>query len=209
MRRRLVSTTLMLASVTGCGILPHIFGDDRATQRAQQLQDLQSRVMRFADEYVGRMIAPLAALQASNSTASARLAAQSWKVTQATSAYTIASGPNAYGNALDFVVLATLSRMVVEDQWVGGELGELARPLYDMHRHLEALSWELLTGVLDEKQKEHLRSVIDNWRARNPKVEAVSYIHFAEFARSIELPGQQVDTSLLALVGLDPLSNLE
>jgi hypothetical protein len=211
MRRRLAFAILilLLTSATGCSVVQHFVGSDRAARRAQELQDLQTRVMRFADEYVGRMIAPVDALQAADTSATARLAAQSWKVSQATSAYTIASGPNAYGNALDFIVLATLSRMVVEDQWVGEQFGESARALYDVHRHLEALSWELVTGVADEPQKQQLHTLIDSWRARNPKVEAVSYIHFVDFARSIELPGQRLDTSLLALVGLDPLSNLD
>ena len=38
---------------------------------------------------------------------------------QSTAAYTIASGPNPVVNALDMIVLATLSRMVVEDYEVG------------------------------------------------------------------------------------------
>jgi hypothetical protein len=208
-RRLALMTLLMLAWLTGCTILPRVFGNDHAAQRAQQLEELQARIMRFADGYVGRMIAPVAAFQKADSTAAERLAAQAWKVSQATSAYTIASGSNPHANALDFVVLATLSRMVVEDQWIGGQFGERARPLYDVHRQLETLSWELVADVLNEDQKQHLRSMIETWRARNPKVEAVAYIHFAGFAHSIEEPGQPLDTSLLSLVGLDPLASLD
>jgi hypothetical protein len=200
---------LMLAWLTGCTILPRLFGHGRAEQRAQQLQELQAKGMRFADQYVGRMIAPINALETADSTAAERLAAQSWKVSQATSAYTIATGSNPRANALDFVVLATLSRMVVEDQWVGGKLGERARPLYDVHKRLETLSWELVDDVLNEGQKQQLRSTIENWRARNPKVEAVAYIHFASFAQAAQQAGQPLDTSLLSLVGLDPLASLD
>jgi hypothetical protein len=211
MSRRLALMTLMLllAGLTGCTILPRLFGNDHAAQRAQQLEELQAKVMRFADGYVGRMIAPVAAFQTGDSTATERLAAQAWKVSQATSAYTIASGSNPQANALDFVVLAALSRMVVQDQWVGGQFGERARPLYDVQRQLETLSWELVADVLNEGQKQNLRSMIETWRARNPKVEAVAYIHFASFAHSIEQPGQPLDTSLLSLVGLDPLASLD
>ncbi|MDB6043108.1 MAG: hypothetical protein JWM63_1659 [Gammaproteobacteria bacterium] len=210
-RRRLALTTLMLmlACLTGCTILPRLFGNDHAAKRAQELQELQTKGMRFADEYVGRMIGPIAALQTADSTATERLAAQAWKVSQATSAYTIASGSNPHANALDFVVLATLSRMAVEDQWVGGHFGERARPLYDVHRRLETIAWELVADVLNDVQKQQLRSLIDTWRARNPKVEAVAYIHFATFAHSIEQTGEPLDTSMLSLVGLDPLANLD
>jgi hypothetical protein len=211
MSRRLALTTvlLMLACLTGCTILPRLFGNNHAEQRAQQLQELQAKVMRFGDQYVGRMIAPINALQTADATATERLAAQTWKVSQATSAYTIASGSNPHANALDCVVLATLSRMVVEDQWIKGQFGERARPLYDVHKQLEALSWELVADVLNEGQKQQLRSTIESWRARNPKVEAVAYIHFASFARSIQEAGQPLDTSLLSLVGLDPLASLD
>jgi hypothetical protein len=200
---------LMLACLTGCTILPRIFGNDRAERRAQQLQELQAKVTRYADQYVGRMIGPINALQTANSSASDRLAAQAWKLSQATSAYTIASGSNPHANALDCVVLATLSRIVVEDHWMKGHFGERARPLYEVHKELEALSWELVADVLDEEQKQQLRSTIAAWRARNPNVEAVAYIHFASFARSIQQTGQPLDTSLLSLVGLDPIASLD
>jgi hypothetical protein len=39
---------LMLAWLTGCTILPRLFGNDHAAQRAQELQELQAKVMRFA-----------------------------------------------------------------------------------------------------------------------------------------------------------------
>jgi hypothetical protein len=211
MSRRLALTTvlLMLACLTGCTIPSLHFGNNHAERRAQQLQELQAKVMRFADQYVGRMIAPINMLQSADSTAAERLAAQTWKVSQATSAYTIASGSNPHANALDCIVLATLSRMVVEDQWIKGQFGERARPLYDVHKQLETLSWELVTDVLNEGQKQQLRSTIESWRARNPKVEAVAYIHFASFARSIQQAGEPLDTSLLSLVGLDPLASLD
>jgi hypothetical protein len=208
-RLALMTLMLMLAWLTGCTMLPRLFGNDHAAQRAQELEELQGKGMRFADQYVGRMIAPINALQTADSTPTERLAAQAWKVSQATSAYTIASGSNPHANALDFVVLATLSRMVVQDQWVGGQFGERARQLYDVHKQLETLSWEVVADVLNERQKQQLRSMIDTWRARNPKVEAVAYIHFASFALSIEQPGQPLDTSLLSLVGLDPLASLD
>jgi hypothetical protein len=211
MSRRLALATLMvmLACLAGCSILPRLFGGGRAEQRAQQLQELQGKGMRFADEYVGRMIGPINALQTPDSTAADRLAAQAWKVSQATSAYAIATGSNPHANALDFVVLATLSRMVVEDQWVGGHFGERARPLYDVHKRLETISWELVADVLNEGQKQQLRSTIETWRAHNPKLEAVAYIHFATFAHSVQQSGGSLDTSLLSLVGLDPLASLD
>ena len=62
-----------------------------------------------------------------------------WKLGQATSAYTDATGPNAALNALD-LVLVTASRMVVEDH--GSQIfGEAALPLVETQRQLETNAW--------------------------------------------------------------------
>ena len=45
---------------------------------------------------------------------------------QATGAFTIATGPNPELNAIDMLVFATLSRMVIEDRWVGELYGPRA-----------------------------------------------------------------------------------
>lgn len=52
MRRRLALATLILilTSATGYSIVQHLVGSDRAARRAQELQDLQTRVMRFTVE---------------------------------------------------------------------------------------------------------------------------------------------------------------
>src|SRR3981081_3496794 len=78
MSRRLAVMSLMwmVAGLTGCTILPRLFGNDHAAQRAQQLEELQAKVMRFADGYVGRMIAPVAAFQTVHSHETERLAGQ-------------------------------------------------------------------------------------------------------------------------------------
>src|SRR3982074_3018046 len=96
MSRRLALMTLMLllAGLTGCTILPRLFGNDHAAQRAQQLEELQAKVMRFADGYVGRMIAPVAAFQTGDSTATERLAAPALEGLQGNSAHTAAKGGN-------------------------------------------------------------------------------------------------------------------
>ena len=66
-----------------------------------------------------------------------------------TAAYTIASGPNPLVNALDMIVLATLSRSVMEDYWRKELYGERAAHLLEVHRGLEQESWSLVQNVLD------------------------------------------------------------
>ena len=211
---------LIAASVTFCAVqlaacsslrqaLP---ANKEAQQHAADLQELQLKVMRFADEYVGRVFEPIQQFQASASTPEERLTAQTWRLSQSTSAYTIASGPNPVTNALDMVVLATLSRMVMDDSWVSEKYGERAAPLREAHKSLEPQAWSLLDGILSAPQLEQLHDLIDEWRAEHPKVRAVAYVHFRDFARSIgrPRPGEQRSSdNLFAMLGLDPLSNLD
>jgi hypothetical protein len=200
-------------ALCGCStILRKFHGDNGATARAEKLQILQFRVMRFADEYVGAIIEPLQRFQAKTDNAVDRLAAQNWKLSQSTAAYTIASGPSAVANAFDMVVLATLSRMVVDDAWVSERFGKRAEPLREAHRRLEADALELVKGFATPGQVVNLQRVIDEWRQRNPHIRAVSYVHFLDFAKSIGHPRSGDDTStagLFSLLGIDPLSNLD
>jgi hypothetical protein len=198
----------------GCSTIMHMFHHDKAeTQRAEQLQVLQFRIMRFADGYVGGISEPLQRFQASTDNAEDRLAAQNWKLTQSTAAYTIASGPSPVVNALDMVVLATLSRMVIDDAWISERFGERATPLRDAQRHLEEEARAIAKEVVTPDQFAQLQRTIDEWRRENPHIRAVSFVHFRDFANSIGHPssgGEDVSLgSLFSLLGIDPLSGLD
>ena len=187
-------------------------GEQAASQQAQQLLILQFRVMRFADGYVGSIVEPLQAFRAGTSNAQDRLMAQSWQVSQATAAYTIATGPSAVVNALDMIVLATLSRMVIEDDWITKRFGERATPVREAYRRLEAQARELGKEAVTAQQFAQLQRTIDEWRAQNPHINAVAYVHFSDFAQSIghPSPGEAgSSTGLFHLLGIDPLSGLD
>jgi hypothetical protein len=194
-----------------CGTIGIVNGEDEAEAHAKKLQQLQLQVMRFADEYSGRVIGSVNAFQKSTTLAADRLAAQNWKLEQCTSAYTIASGPNAVTNALDMVVLATLSRMVMQDARVGERFGSRADEIRDAHEGLEQRSWRLVDEALTDEQKTSLQAFIEGWREKNPHVASVAYIHFTDFAKSLGQTdsGQMNLGSIFSVIGLDPLSNLD
>ena len=200
----------LLAAVVGCSTVQRLTPRDESKVRAAQLQELQLKVMRFADDYTGRISDPIAKLDLQSTPPEVRLRAHNWRVSQATAAYTIASGANPTINALDMVVLATLSRAVVEDRLIE-DYGERARALLDAHRHLEQQSWSLVDGVLNAEQAREVRAAIDRWRAENPTTRSVAQVRFADFA-ALELrrgKEQQESNSLFGFIGLDPLSNLD
>ena len=200
----------LLAALVGCSTVQRLTPGEESKVRAAQLQELQLKVMRFADDYTGRISDPIAKLDLQSTPPEVRLRAHNWRVSQATAAYTIASGANPTINALDMVVLATLSRAVVEDRLIE-DYGERARALLDAHRHLEQQSWSLVDGVLNAEQAREVRAAIDRWRAENPTTRSVAQVRFADFA-ALELrrgKEQQESNGLFGFIGLDPLSNLD
>jgi hypothetical protein len=201
----------LLVAVVGCSTVQRFMPRDESNARAAQLQELQLKVMRFADDYTGRIRDPIESLNVTATPPEIRLWAHNWRVSQATAAYTIASGSNPTINALDMIVLATLSRMVVEDRLLD-EYGPRAQALLETQRHLEQQSWSLVDGVLDAEQSNDLRASIEKWRAEHPQARAVTQVRFADFA-ALELRRgdneQHVSGGLFGLIGLDPLSNLD
>jgi hypothetical protein len=200
-------------TLSGCSTIRQAFHtQDQANKRSEQLQILQLRGMRFADEYVGSIIQPIRYFQASTEDAVDRLAAQNWLLSQATAAYTIASGPSPVVNAVDLVVLTTLSRMVIDDAWSGEHFGERAALLRDTYHRLEPLALELAQGTLSADQIAELQQIIAKWRAQNPHVTAISFVHFRDVAASIgqfAAAGNDPSGGLFSLLGLDPLSSLD
>jgi hypothetical protein len=209
----LILVTLAAGMSCGCSTFAKMKpGSREAAQKAQQLHDLQFKVMRFADEYAGAVSESVGRLQATATTAEERLATESWMLQQAESAFTIASGPNWVANAVDMVVLATLSRMVLEDVWVTETYGARARPAVEAHVRLEKRAWELASEFLTTDQQTRLRQFIEEWRRLNPQVRAVGFIHFNDFSRTTKTATANEEKrpdSLFALLRLDPFNSLD
>jgi hypothetical protein len=202
-----VSTSYLLI---GCSSLQKATPSyHRAQERAQTLEQLQLTTMRFSDEYCTRVVEGANRLQVA-ATPEERLQAQRWKILQCQSVYIDADGPNPALNTLDIVVLATLSRMVIDDAWT--TYGERVEFLRKTQHDLEGAAWELSKPVLSDAQAVQLHDIIDRWRARNPTTSNVSAIHFAEFANSIGEPGPGEKNrigSIFSIVNLNPFSDLD
>lgn len=209
---RLVLLLLMVGTlVSACGVTNRLFRDTAAEARAAKLLQLQLAVMRFADEYTGRISEQIVAFQQGSNDPAERLAAQSWVLSQATAAITIASGPNPELNAIDMLVFATLSRMVIEDRWVGELYPSRAGGVLDAHRALESRAWDFASELLATEQTDELRSSIEAWHEANPIMRAVPYIHLEdfEFATRRTRASSTSSSSIFSFIGIDPLSNLD
>jgi hypothetical protein len=210
---RTLFALLVVCVLAGCAMIQEMMPSHREAQRrTEQLQSLQLEVMRFADEYRNRIEEALWHFQQQVHTPEDRLSAQNWKLQQAESVYLIASGPNPLTNTLDLVVLASLSRMVLDDVWITERFGKLAQPVRDAHRMMETRAWKLADHILTSSQAAELRAVMVRWREQNPTVRRVGAVHFADFAKSIGIPKEGEEPklgSLFSLVGLDPFSSLD
>src|SRR6185437_3662115 len=135
--RFLTCAVVLLFVLCGCRTIERADPRKRAAEEhSEQVRKLQLEVMRFADEYAGRTRESVNRFQSGLQSADERLLTQNWKVQQASAAYTIASGPNPVSNALDMVVLASLSRMVINDSWKGE--GAHVSDVQETYRSLEA-----------------------------------------------------------------------
>ena len=227
-RRRACSRTAafpaLVVVIAGCSVVQHetvatkslvesLAGGKPGGDTGQQVAGLQTVVMREADQYTAMVAQAADDLHAKVGTPEARLAAQQWKLEQATAAYITASGENPILNAIDMVVLATVSRMVVQDYWVGEKFGAVAEPLLDTQRQLETNAWEVAHGVLTSEQRDQLRELILQWRAANPGERNVAAARFSDLVKFMkaDTATQQGKglASLFTPAVVNPLSGLE
>ena len=194
---RLCVALLALAlGSSGCNTIRQMTPAARqAAEVKEQMDQLQARSMRFADEYVGRVVEDSSRFIRAQDDPQIRLALASWQLTQANAAYGNASGPSPVVNALDLVTLASLSRMVIEDTIVT-RFPETGQQLLATHRELEKTAWTLCDEFLTPSQIADFHGILDEWRRQHPTVRTVAFIHFLDFAKQIgrPKPGEEART---------------
>jgi len=208
---RLLVLLVISALLSSCALTNRLFRNEEAEAAAAALLQLQLDIMRFADEYSGRVADQVVAFQRDTDDPSERLVAQTWLVTQATAAFTIATGPNPELNAIDMLIFATLSRMVIDDHWIDELYGSRADGVRAVHQALENRAWAMANELLTPAQSSELRSSIDKWHQQNPHQRAVAYIHLDDFAFATTSvrSGTASTGSVFSFLGIDPLSNLD
>jgi hypothetical protein len=203
-------------TITGCSVLPFrkktptgpMISTATGTMPAAALQ---SEVLRFADSYVAAVADASDQVAATIKTRDAQVAALHWKINQATSAYLDATGENPLVNALDLLVLASVSRMVVEAGGAGEALGPAPEPLLTEQKDLETMAWNLAGQFLTPDQRQELQNLIQEWRKKNPNDRSVATARFRDFALElgkISSPGNIRPTSIFSMLYIDPLAGL-
>ena len=182
-------------------------------QPTNMLALVQSEIMREADGYSSVVAQAADDFAAKVGTLEARTAALQWKLEQATAAFVNATGENPNLNAVDMVVLASLSRSVMEDYWVGQKFGQSALPLLEAHRKLEQSAWSVVEGVLAVVPRDELRKLIADWFQKYPNQRHVGAVRLREFTGILgnkAVVGLAAKpNSVLNLLDIDPLSGID
>jgi hypothetical protein len=201
-------------SLAGCGTIRGLFPENRKEgTTATRLLQLQARNMRYADLYVGTLLEATRRLEMAEPDPQQRYALSGWLLANANTAYSDATAENAVVGCLDLVTLATLSRMIAE-QIGPTNFPDQAAALLAAHRELEAAAWELAADILTPAQQSDLRRLLIDWRDKHPDSQIAPFVRFQEFASVA--PSQQIGqnkvtmpSSLMGLVGLDPMAGLD
>ncbi len=222
--RGLVSFTGIVLIACSCSVVSHetaatksviqsLAGKGNTAGATNTVAMLQGEVMRESDQYVGAVAQATDDFRAKMGTTEARDVAQQWKLNEATVAYINAAGENPTLNAVGMVVLASLSRMVVEDYWVGEKFGEPARPLLETHRQLESNAWSLVAGVLTPDQQKDLHKLIRKVREKYPSLRYVSAVRLPELVATLGKDPVEEQSkkpgSLFGLLYINPLAGLD
>ena len=169
---------------------------------------LQLSVMRFADRYADAVSRASARAQSAAIDSRLRYRLVDFQIKQATAAVQIAAGPNPNINAVDMVVLASLTRASAA-QNLPEVMDSKAQPIIETFARLEKDAWSLV-DFLKPAQQADLRRRLAAWTPDAASLESVAFNRLADFAKASGLPAneQSAPNSILALIGVDPLAGL-
>lgn len=97
------------------------------------------------------------------------------------SAFTIAAQANPAGALMDMLVMVTLGRIIVEENMLP-KYGPAFQPLVDGFRKAEKDIWQVAAKIGTPEQLQTLRSLILEWREKNPNILFFPAIRFSDFS---------------------------
>ena len=190
--RLIITLTLILGISSACistsaqneqATVARLGTSDDDTSPGMTMLELEDSLRRYADRFRTRIAVATYSIRENPLTSEQNIWMQTWSSMSFSTAVNIAVGPDAVTNLLDFMVLASLSRMVAEDYWVPEYLGEeMGAPLLSATRALEEDIWSVADNVLTTDQKGELLSIVDDWHSANPDQVLPWLIRMDEFS---------------------------
>ena len=207
--RRCIRAALILALALPLAACASWLDRSRSEQEKTRLfvSQLQLEVMRFADRYVDTVSRASTRAQSETTDSRLRYRLMDFQNKQATAAVQIAAGPNPNINAVDMVVLTSLTRKSVTRN-LPQILGK-AQPIIEAFARLEKGAWSLV-DFLTLAQQADLRQRLAAWKPDAASLDTVAFNRLADFAKTGGLLAneQSAPNSILSLIGVDPLARL-
>ncbi len=218
----LVLLTLALSS-SGCSLLKNtlelpekgirsLFSLNQGNNEVDPVE-LQSQLLRFADNYVDAINLAARGLQQEDGQPAERRMVLRRRIAITNDVLAIATGANAYANLLDMTILVSLNRMNVESFWLPRRFGESAKPLLLAKQETEKEIWRIAATALKPGQIDELRAAIQAWHAQHPDGRSprdVGSLGFAsEVARMNRSSQRGLTSSVFNLLSIDPLAGLD
>jgi len=205
-----VGLALIAVSISACAssasaptrnvVIAPLGSGDRASTSGVTREELEDHVRRFADRYITRVALATNVIANESDDVRFKQLMERWKSVSYASVVDIAIGPNAVTNLLDMMTLTRLSRVMVESHWVpevlGPELGEgFLRTFVDLEQDI----WTVADEALTESQQDELKSLVDDWYAKNPEQTYPWYVRLSDFSgqRAASLAAVQQTGGLL------------
>lgn len=179
--------------------------------KAPNSELLLADLMRYSELIVFRVDEATHEFETLSDSPEAQLQASRWRLNALRVTTQLTTESNSFSALLDLTVLAATMGWLQEDYMIPEVWGEAARPMLTALRATEQDGWTLLERHLPAKQVADARAVLVAWREMNPKLEREAMLEFPSFSVMAAKLSATVDkgSSLLGLVGLDPLSGLE
>jgi len=202
----LVKGTLQLPDLALQALLPFV------RQPQGDPVEVQSKVIRFADQYLEAVTRNMRLLQRDGRPISRRELTRR-RIQYTNEVLAITTGANAYANLLDMVVLVTLTRMRVDNYWKEQSKNQDIEPILRAFRESEAEIWRISATVLAPDQQAELRAALTEWLGRNPKLrftpDMADLDFVSEIRRFSRSRSSSAPASVFSLLMIDPLSGLD
>jgi hypothetical protein len=220
---KVVLLLAVAVGVSGCNLLKSTLELPEKGIRSMLLRDqengapdpveLQSQLLRFADNAIEALNLAIGKLQGEDDKAARRRTLLMRRITMTNDILAIATGANTYANLLDMAVLASLNRMNVEDYWIPKFYGESAKSYLLVSQEVEKEIWRIAAKTLKKEQLSELRAAIKTWHNQHPTMRSPSDIGWLSFASEVAeinrsaRPG--ITSSVFNLLAIDPLAGLD
>ncbi len=172
---------------------------------------MQTEVLRFADDFMGRTSLALDRYADTLNTPEARIEALRWKLALNSGILSIATGPNPIANLLDLVSVSTLVRASLEERAPQAVPPGSLDDWLDTSRALETNAWNLAGTIFTTNQLNQIRAGIEQARAATPSLRASFFARPDQLTSIIRSTREKEQQSggVFGFIGLDPTAGLD